>query len=389
MSDLQTSDFRIIIVGASTRAAAFSAIRAGYAPICLDRYGDADLRYRATVETFPETADELRELLRKWPGVPVIYTGGLENRPDLLDAIAETHPLWGNTSEAVSLARDNQLLQEVARLARVGFPEWKTADQAPPPDGTWLLRPQFGCGGRGISVWTPEQSQSEILQESHFFQRKIEGDAYSALFIATAEAGDVRFIGLTKQLIGLEECNSSGFQWCGNIAPMAFPVPTELSIRRFGNVLKWKMKVVGLFGIDFILDADGFPWVTEVNPRYPASLELLEHITGIPFLREHCRCFSPELLPETDWNLAHPGEFVGKAVFYSGSDLTLSTSLIDPASVPVETIPSVTDLPEAGKLIEKGAPVCTLFAESTSSEETEQQLLQQLRALGSQFGGAI
>lgn len=359
----------LIIVGASSRAAAFSAIRAGFRPICLDQFADADLQANATVLPWAGDDAGILQQIQQWPGLPVVYVGGMENRPALIEAIAQTHEVWGNPADAVRRVRNPADLAEPVRLSRISLPEWRDETQPPPCDGTWILRPRLGAGGRGIHVWDESARESETLQEPHFFQKRIEGLPCSATFIAPAEVGDVRFVGMTRQLIGEEFCFARPFQWCGNIGPIALPVSTELTIRRFGNVLKWKLGLRGFFGVDLIIDADGTPWVTEVNPRYPASSEILEHITGIPLMQDHCRCFTEKPLPETDWDLAHPGELLAKAVVYAPQDLVWSKELIEAASVPVFNVPDLTDLPVPGTQIRSGEPVCTVFAEATTNEE--------------------
>lgn len=370
----------VIIMGASTRAAAFSALRAGFRPYCLDLFGDADTRAHARVERVDNYPDGLIPLLEAIPRLPVIYTGGLENRPDILEFAAQRHELWGNHEAAVARARNPDSLGEAARLSRMDIPEWRNEDNPPPTDGTWLLRPRNGAGGRGIVMWTADQQNSPTLQEPHLFQKKIDGVPFSAIFIASAVVGDVRFVGMTRQLIGEPECNAVPYQWCGNIGPMALPVSVENLVRRFGNVLKWKLGLMGLFGVDMVITPEGIPYVTEVNPRYPASLELLEHVTGQPLFADHCRCFTNADLPSTRWNRAHPGEFMGKAIYFSPRDMQLKHPIGNAANVSYEEFPEMTDLPAVEVPIVRGAPVCTLFAESFSSEQTWEILRDKLKA---------
>src|SRR5262245_1733505 len=88
----------IIIAGASARAAAFSALRAGLEPYCFDLFADADLAARCPVvrldaDGYPHN---LLKEIRKSPTGPWMYTGGLENHPRLVDAISRERELWGN-----------------------------------------------------------------------------------------------------------------------------------------------------------------------------------------------------------------------------------------------------------------------------------------------------
>jgi len=369
----------VIIMGASSRAAAFSALRAGYRPFCLDQFGDDDTRAHTLVKRVPDYPDGLIDVLQSLPRLPVVYTGGLENRPDILQMAGEHHELWGNNEAAVSRARDPAALTEAARLARMSLPDWRGEENPPPLDGTWLLKPRAGAGGRGIVLWTEENRNSQTLNEPHLFQKRIEGLPFSAVFIASALVGDVRFVGMSRQLIGEEDCHAAPFQWCGNIGPIALPVAVENLVRRFGNVLKWKLGMMGLFGVDMVITPEEVPYVTEVNPRYPASVELLEHATGQPLFADHCRCFTNQPLPATTWNRAHPGEFMGKAIYYSPRHLQLNQPVADATGVTYQEFPEITDLPAMGVPIRRGEPVCTLFAESFSADQTWEILRQKLR----------
>src|SRR5205807_493928 len=89
----------LLIVGASARSAAFSVLRAGLRPECADLFADADLRARCPVwcappKDYPGGFLDLPAFAA--PG-PWLYTGGLENRPELIDELARRRqPLWGN-----------------------------------------------------------------------------------------------------------------------------------------------------------------------------------------------------------------------------------------------------------------------------------------------------
>src|SRR6516225_6871027 len=109
-------DLPLLIAGASARAAAFSALRAGLRPACADLFADADLRAccpvrRVEPRDYPREFLDLPELAD--PG-PWLYTGGLENRPELIEQIAHRRqPLWGNPAPLLRLARDPFAVRDV------------------------------------------------------------------------------------------------------------------------------------------------------------------------------------------------------------------------------------------------------------------------------------
>ena len=83
----------LLIVGASTRGAAASAVRAGYTPYCIDLFADRDLVEIASVKRCPhdDYPQAIVSLLDRWqkdkqgptPNTPWIYTGAIENHPTL------------------------------------------------------------------------------------------------------------------------------------------------------------------------------------------------------------------------------------------------------------------------------------------------------------------
>src|SRR5215472_7164950 len=105
LSRAATAPQPVLILGASTRAAAQSAIRAGLVPVCGDQFADADLRAIARVI---EIADYPRGAVRaahQVPGCPWMYTGGWENHPRLVGALSAARPLWGNGAEVLGRVR--------------------------------------------------------------------------------------------------------------------------------------------------------------------------------------------------------------------------------------------------------------------------------------------
>src|SRR5438045_3963952 len=81
--------------GARGRGAAASAIRAGFTPHVIDLFADADTRKLApTIRCeFSDYPQGLVEQARHVPPMPWMYTGGLENHPDIVEAISQRHSL--------------------------------------------------------------------------------------------------------------------------------------------------------------------------------------------------------------------------------------------------------------------------------------------------------
>lgn len=390
----------ILILGASTRAAAHSAIRAGLSPICGDLFADCDLRACARVLDVVDYPHGLIKAAVTAPADPWMYTGGLENHPRLVARISQSRPLWGNGADVLRRIRDpwhvEQLLQEA------GFPTlriWPPQYAPPFPDGRWVQKPRRGAAGRGICVWDGPGSRQGGLREPHYFQERKAGSPVSALFLA-APQGTV-LLGMTRQLVGLAQVHAPPFAWCGTITPISLPDDTTTIIRKIGELLGDQFGLQGLFGCDFLVDQEQ-AWLTEVNPRYPASTELVEQALGVPLLDWHrraCESFLDaehrfEMLPQ--WNrvaVSSDGAttkagILGKIVLYAPNDLLApdATRFIHQPEIlrtarDEPRLPFVADIPNSGQPITRGQPICTLFARG----ETEAACLAKLIRRAAKF----
>src|SRR5262245_2003526 len=97
----------VVIVGASGRAAAWSALRAGLSPWVFDLFADADLHGQCQARRIEASAYPygLVEAHSEAPLGPLLYTGALENHPRLLAELAWKRRLWGNGAAAVRSVR--------------------------------------------------------------------------------------------------------------------------------------------------------------------------------------------------------------------------------------------------------------------------------------------
>jgi predicted ATP-grasp superfamily ATP-dependent carboligase len=386
----------VLIVGASTRAAAQSAIRAGLVPICADLFADLDLRACAQVLDVPDYPQGLAAAAARVTDCPWMYTGGIENHPDVIAWISETRRLWGNGPEVVRRVRDPWLVGEM--LAQAGLPAlhvWPRESPAPAADGTWMLRPLRGSAGRGIRLWESDARECATLREAHYFQQRIGGESVSALFLSAPE--QTHLLAVTRQLIGLKEVNAPPFAWCGTITPIDLPERIVAGMRRTGEVVAAQAGLRGLFGCDFLVEG-GQAWLTEVNPRYPASTELVEYVFQAPLLDWHRRVFDGQFVvpPSGGFRNAPPeggttnAQVFGKIILYADRDM-VATDVTRFVSRPLpwltsaahhdDPLPSIADIPVPGQAIGRGEPICTLFADASSEEECLVELIRRAERL--------
>jgi len=366
----------ILIIGASTRAAAFSALRAGLKPRCLDYFADRDLAAICTVDRVESTAGVagMERLALGLPQAHWLYTGPLENHPDRVKRISRAHRLHGNAPESLAGARDPFRLVEVLR--RQGLPYLETRPDARrlPHDGSWLVKPIASAGGRLIQ----RLDHATVLHaEPSYLQRFLDGPSYSALFLAS-QAGEAELVGVTRQLLGAP---GSPFAYRGNIGPTLVPAPLMSRLHQMGNVLCSAFRLVGLFGVDYI-QHDGEPWLVEINPRYTASVEILELATHRTLLAEHLRAcgMDPVELPSAGKPgvLTRKAPVVGKAILYARRNMVApEIEFDDPRCRDLLTVPAIGHIPWPGMEIAAGEPIITLFTTGHDLSECETRLAEQ------------
>jgi predicted ATP-grasp superfamily ATP-dependent carboligase len=373
------------VVGASARAAVGSLLRAGFAAWAVDLFADRDLRRMAPCVRCPsdDYPEALPRLADAFPPGPVLYTGGLENRPDVVRDLAARRPLWGNSPEVLEKVRDP--FRNHTLLSLTGFPVPQVRPpQTTPPPGHWLLKPIRTAGGHGIRFAT----ETERPRPDCYLQEFIDGRAMSAL-LATRNVFDTLLLGVTEQLVGEPWLHARPFGYAGNIGP--FPIGPDLgeSLGLLATATAAASDLRGLWGIDFIL-RDGCPYPVEVNPRYTAAVEVLELGRRARYLPQHAKTFSD--IPPWRPNLPARPRVVGKAIYYAPHRIAFPPAGPWDADLAGEfdpwRLPAFADIPEPGEVIEPGWPVLTFFAEGSTADECRSRLQSTAAELDRLFGAA-
>jgi predicted ATP-grasp superfamily ATP-dependent carboligase len=368
----------VLIFGASVRAAAVSALRAGLQPWCADLFADADLRARCPTIRVPAGVYPrgFRRLVdRELPG-PWMYTGALENWPLLVEEMARRRPLWGNDASAVLHSREPWYVASLLRNAGLPCPAVRLGVSQLSREHRWLLKPIAGGGGAGIRFRDPATGPQPIRRPA-YYQAYVEGVPCSALYVE--DGRQARLLGATRQLVGEPWLHAGPFRYCGSLGPLRPDRPLRQALERVGDVLASGCLLRGLFGVDFIL-RDGLPWPVEVNPRYTASVEVLEHTAGVPALALHRRAFD-RAAPDPLTVEPRAGPWLGKAILFAPQALTFPEDGPWLAAVrapgPLWEPPGFADVPPAGQCIQAGRPVLTFFAQG----ESEAACLARLREI--------
>jgi predicted ATP-grasp superfamily ATP-dependent carboligase len=384
----------LAIVGASTRSAAASAVRAGFQPLAADLFSDVDLQRIATTTRIRPYPEGFLDWMRAVEPPNWMYTGALENYPELVDQMAWISPLLGNPADVLARIRSPWELGEMLQSAGLLFPDTRESAEGLPLDGSWLAKTYKGASGSGVRVLSGERgagSWEEIRADGVCFQKHIDGTPCAAVYIASD--GSAELLGVTLQIIGEPWLHAHGFQYAGSIGPWPIAEAVRETLERLGNVLSEQFELAGLFGVDFILAGERV-WTVEINPRYTASVEIVERSTGVQAIAAHiAACGGVPGAIERPGPNSGPTRFEafdrlsradaparslchGKATLFARRDIVISQEFADfsIAESLITPWPMLGDVSSAGTPIESGRPVLTMFASGTSVADVEQGL---------------
>ncbi len=364
----------VLIAGASVRALAESAAVAGYRVVALDGYGDLDLCVRVPALSLRRelgvaySAARAARAAADITAPTVAYASGFENHPTALAALARGRTLWGNAAAVVRQVRRPAALAEALGARGFVVPDVRTARVAGAASGgrEWLVKPLRSGGGHGIRGWRP----GGRIPRGMYLQERIDGEPGSIVFVADGRRAVP--LGMSRQLVGDPAFGGTGFRYSGSLLSGAAPVfEREAEIAsaaaRLATAVTEAFGLVGLNGIDFIA-RDGVPWPIEVNPRYTASMELVERAHGVSVFALHARACAGELPGFGSLLSRRLAAVWGKAIVYATGNVTMREIRRWWRD------DRVRDVPHPGERIGRGRPICTVLASARSPAECRQAL---------------
>ncbi|MDD3448248.1 MAG: ATP-grasp domain-containing protein [Gammaproteobacteria bacterium] len=346
----------LLLAATSARALAQSAVRGGYAPHVLDRFGDQDTRAIARgFARWPEGAGagELARIGRALePGAALIYGAGFEGSAEALRAVAGGRRLHGNGPEVLERLSEPRALFEL--FARLRIPHPEVSFRAPGHPSGWLCKDAGGSGGMGVG---PARVQSRA-PAGRYWQRRLSGPVHSLLFLADGER--LQVVGWNR----LYTCRADPAHpyayggACGRAAP---PAHLRGAALRHARHLIRALGLVGLNGIDFIV-ADARVRLLELNPRPGASFALYDADWPGGLLRAHVSACGGRL-PGAGRTPAGPARV--QRVVYAAAETLIPRDFRWPDWC--------ADLPRPGSAVAAGEPVCSVLAQAPAAGAARQQ----------------
>jgi len=359
-----------------------SASRAGFSPIASDLFADMDLVALCPTTRVSRYPYDFESIADASPPTPFIYTGGLENYPDLIERIAKNRELFGNSGAILRGVRNPQVVAECLSRQGIPFPELR-AEHAVLTGAKWLMKPLQGSGGNRIRFCNEQPDARLQSSGGWFFQQFISGPSYSAVYVG--DGSQATMIGLTQQLVGADWLGAKRFAYCGSIGPINVTLKRQLQLEALGDCLVDSFKLLGFFGVDLIIRDDEI-WPIEVNPRYTASVEVLELAMSLNAMSLHvASCRKQSISPTLPRATTTPT--FGKAICYADADIEMTEQTIDFARRLNNKTnwPVFADLPFPGTFVKKGSPIATAIACGSSDEE----VLNELKSLWHSFEATV
>jgi predicted ATP-grasp superfamily ATP-dependent carboligase len=157
---------------------------------------------------------------------------------------------------------------------------------------------------------------------------------------------------------------------------------TLVQVRHIIHSLTREFRLIGVNGLDFVLK-DGQIYPLEVNPRYSASMELIEQAYGLSIFDLHVRAITQGALPDFDLASAgwktHP-RFYGKTILYAERD----------GQAPDTqgwSERGIRDVPFPGESLAQGGPICSVLACEPTRDDCFANLVAQADALKGEIHG--
>lgn len=357
---------RIIIAAVSARPFVQAAAAAGYEVISLDAFADIDTRNVAKASHvigyghghFDEA--DLKCALNQAEvegSIGLVYGGGLEAAPDLLEIVERHLPLIGNTPRVLrNLKRPRQffILLEILKIPHPEVSFKPVISDLKQSAAGWLYKQGGGSGGTHVRKALPLPG---IAPETGcYFQREIKGVSISLLFVADSKQAKV--VGFNQQWTA--PAPNMPYRYGGAVGNVDLPDSIRQQLIHAAQQLTNAVGLRGLNSLDAVMDGEQL-WVLEINPRLSATFDLYQS-ADCNLFELHVRACAGDF---SDWVKAlvqmHQLK-LSKAhhIVYAPYNLLLPGD--------IEWPEWVADVPVPSSVINMHDPVCTVIAEAETAK---------------------
>ena len=340
----------VLLVGLSARSLAEAARAAGYNALAADLFCDLDTesiavrsaRIAGDLEhglTWAPLIQALTALAEGRSPAGIVCGTGFEDRPALLDRLADRWRLYGNETRVVARMKDPAELSAICGRLGVLHPKWASTRM---PAQNWLSKQIGGAGGSHVGA---------VPRRASYRQERIAGEAVSALVLGAERRAMV--IGLSRQWT--DPLPHAPYRYGGAVRPAELERDTERALVDAAERISEEAGLVGLNSIDFLVGPQACHLI-EVNPRPGATWDIFRSTRSSLFTMHIGGCSGT--LP-----LKKPG-------FEGAAAASVAYASREVACVPEIEWPEWTaDRQRSGTRLGAGTPVCTVLAEAETPRE--------------------
>ncbi len=285
---------KVCLFGASVRAAAESAKNAGYEVYAIDRFGDRDtlrvVQQHLSLPDFDQITErefeEFRRSAIQWTqSMPFLIVGGVRAADRLIRSLKPT--LTSQTQlliESAAKLRAIDVLQEACRNTLFRLPETRflTAQEIQQSHGKsisvspvdrYLIKSNGDSGGLGVQWFGGDGSGGQpCSSDAVVLQRWVPGRLFGSVFLSNGT--EVGLLGTCRGRF--TRYPNLPFVYCGSVGPVAIEPAIQDALLEVSARLVQQTGFRGIFNIDWLGCRQGPPSLIEVNPRWTASVELVE-----------------------------------------------------------------------------------------------------------------
>ncbi len=337
----------LLVAGFSTRHVACSAFKAGYNVYALDNFCDQDL-YWYTKECFrfdslDEIEDRIQDICARFSIDAVLVTSGAESAKTPV-------PLYSTDIKTVSRFLDKVKTDQFFEEIGVKKPAIIQGNEYPA-----FLKPCSGSGGWRNRVVSSEEEEEEwrILfdNQPYFKQQVIVGTPASVSCISDGKRA-VALSSNEQVLRGEGECE---YGYSGSITP--FCHPEEERLKSLAEYIVARSGCMGAVGVDFLINYDNI-YAIEINPRFQATLDTVEAVTGANLVNLHINAFLGEISNQSFLKRC----YAVRRILFAERDVIIKEDLKNFA-------PQVADIPWPGTYFEEGNAIISILAQGKTRDE--------------------
>ncbi len=336
----------VVVAGVNARNIVRSAKLCNFRVHAVAKYCDEDLKlYSTNFRAFEEVDEGINavvELCENFSCAAVLSTG-FEKFAKKLRRKVE---VLGSFDER---CLDKLKFYRALENAGISYPELLSESD----DGIKIAKPRYGGGGTGVFLTSSLQDlpglpcsekckRYRCERQNYILQKFVDGETFSVIVAGDGE--NAKALAVNRLISGWKEMNAEGFLYSGNVTPCSGEFVKEL--RAIAEEVASLFSVEGCAGVDFVV-ADK-PYVLELNPRIPGSLDSFELSYDESLFKIHVEAVNGRI----DFEVK-PKRSACRAIYYAPEDVE---AFITPSS------PFFADIPGWGERFEKGKPVVSIVA---------------------------